>query len=739
MKIRYASVTVSLTALIGSLVTQPAAAQYTPPTRLALKAAPLLRTLPAATPFAEAVAVADLRRSQRADLITTSTSQRVINVPVTNLLSVHLSDGEGGYAAPISYPLPGKGSRAIVVADFNRDNIPDVLVGNGTQVSFGDPLGAVSVGIQVFLGRGDGTLRAPINTASIQEAYHVATGDFNGDGKLDIATTGFPPNIGVFVAFGRGDGSFLPPTNYDRDYSYLNDIKAADVDGNGRLDLIVARQNGDVTVLPGQANGRFGSPRRLVISPTAIVSKVFVGDFNSDNKPDIIAASSFEGTFLLYGRERGAFRNPVKVSSAPVTGVADLNRDGKLDFVGTTGATEILLNTGSETFRVADRFFGQGDGSVIADVDYDGKLDLVRAGIGISVVAGNGNGTFQAATTVFSGLSARSAPYAVTIGDFNSDGQEDFAVANAQESTVSIFLNRGETGFQKIQDFGTGTLPIDLTTADFNGDGKLDLAVVNAFGGSVNVFQGQGNGTFGSPVTLAVGNFPVSIKSGDINRDGKPDLAVANANSNTVSILLNQGSGQFASSTVSVGGFPSGVVLDDFNVDGKLDLAVVNQSDRTVSVAQGRGDGSFESATTIAVGAALSSLTSGDVDGNGKPDIVVTEIDNAAVTVLLNNGMGFVRGQTYRVAPAPDKAFLVRLSDLDEDGILDIVTANDIEISVLIGSGNGEFETARQFFGGSGPIGLAIGDLNGDKRPDIVVANRFQSDVSLIFNTTPAK
>jgi hypothetical protein len=187
-------------------------------------------------------------------------------------------------------------------------------------------------------------------------------------------------------------------------------------------------------------------------------------------------------------------------------------------------------------------------------------------------------------------------PYSVCVGDFNSDGLPDMAVANVLSNTVSVLLGDGVGGFATAGDYAVGTSPDSLDVGDFNGDGRADLAVTNAGTNTVSILLGSSGGGFAAHVGRAVVGTGVTITLGDsiavadFNGDGKLDLATANHSSTTVSILLGNVDGTFTTPADYVVGsgswqsWPSSVAVGDFNGDGKPDLAAANYTADTVSV-----------------------------------------------------------------------------------------------------------------------------------------------------------
>ncbi|MDQ2785921.1 MAG: VCBS repeat-containing protein, partial [Chloroflexota bacterium] len=291
--------------------------------------------------------------------------------------------------------------------------------------------------------------------------------------------------------------------------------------------------------------------------------------------------------------------------------------------------------------------------------------------------------------------------------------------------------------------FAVGALPTSIAVGDFNGDGKPDLAVTNEFSNNVSVLLGVGNGGFtnapGSPIAGSGGS-PDGIAVGDFNGDGNPDLAFANEN-NTVSVLLGSGSRGFFTapgSPFTVGRNATGVALGDFNGDGKLDLAVTNGDDNTVSVLLGNGSGGFTNVpgSPFAVGGTPTYIVVGDFNGDSKPDLAITNATGNTVSVLLGNGSGgFTNapGSPFAVVRFPDR---IAVGDFNGDGKPDLAVThpNDNVVSVLLGNGSGGFTNAPGSpFAVSSPDGIAVGDFNGDGNPDLAVANSTGNTVSVLL------
>ena len=276
----------------------------------------------------------------------------------------------------------------------------------------------------------------------------------------------------------------------------------------------------------------------------------------------------------------------------------------------------------------------------------------------------------------------------------------------------------------------------DVAIADLNGDRKLDLAVSNE-NSSVYVLVNPGDGKFRARRAYRTGPDPAAIAIGDLNADGKPDLVTANLGSvedgKTVSVLLNSGGGAFAlRRDFATGRLPHSVAIGDLNGDGKPDLVTANAE--SVSVLLNSGDGNFVARRDWQTGASTSSVAIGDLNGDGKPDLAITDDEADTVSALLNSGdAGFEARRDFSTDEQPEA---VVIADLSGDSKPDVVTANATgeTVSVLAGTGNGTLRPRRDFRVGASPLSVAVFDLNGDRKPDLATANSDGSTVSVLAN-----
>ena len=320
--------------------------------------------------------------------------------------------------------------------------------------------------------------------------------------------------------------------------------------------------------------------------------------------------------------------------------------------IPSAGKVAILLGSGRGALAPAPVPSVQTGGTkpsavAIADLNGDGRQDLVVANDGsnnVSVLLGDGGGGFSAAAkSPF--LTGEARAVSATIGDFNGDAKTDVAVVNFSSGNVSVMLGDGLGGLARAPGSPTSTNglhPGPAAAGDFNGDGKLDLAVANE-SGNVVVLKGDGTGRLSRAGASPFGLSPTGLGAGDFNADGKLDVAVANA-TGTVTILLGNGTGGLsllpAAAPVNiVGTAPTSLAVADLDFDGRLDIAVANAGSGNVSVLRGDGGGRFGPAPGTPVstgGTSPSALALGEMNGDGKLDLVAVNAGSASVAVLLN-------------------------------------------------------------------------------------------------------
>jgi hypothetical protein len=704
-----------------------------------------------------AVAVGDLRRNGRLDLVVANAGAGTVSVLLASATT------PGTFDPQVPYTV-GTGPMAVVVADFNGDGRLDLAVAN-----------AGSSTVSVLLGNGNGTFQTAVPYTVGASPAGIAVGDFNKDGKLDLVVANSGGTT-VSVLLGNGNGTFQPKADYSVGTAPAA-VAVGDFNGDSWLDLAVANSgSGSVTVLPANplAPGTFSTASRADYGVGASPNSIVAADLNRDGHLDLATANSGTGTVsVLLGNTTtpGVFQPALSFGAgAQPRGLvtADFNEDGALDLAvangGTNNVSVLLGNPAAPGAFLAPAAYTVGTppaALAVADLNRDGMVDLAvadGAAGGVSVLLGSAGdpGTFQPAVNFAAGPSPASA----IVADFNKDGLPDIAVANngSNHSTLAVMLqDPAHPGtFQTPVPYDAGVNPTMMAVADLNGDGMLDLVVADltAPPGNVSVVLGRAAapGQFHPRATYSLPNGAnpsnaSSVAVGDYNRDGRLDLAVADFGNDKVYVMLSDPNapGTYPSPPVpyTVGLHPVALRAGDFDGDGNLDLAVVNFDGNSVTILMGRGNGTFQPYVTYSVGTAPLMVAVGDLNGDGKPDLVVANGSSLSVSVLLGNGDGtFPTPVSYPVGKGPH---WVAIGDLNGDGKLDLVTANTNlqtdTVSVLLANGDGTFRPRTDYPVGHGPSSVAIADLNGDGRPDLVVSNALpppgqtgDSTVSVLFN-----
>ena len=375
---------------------------------------------------------------------------------------------------------------------------------------------------------------------------------------------------------------FAVATNFSASF-YPESVAVGDFNGDGKQDLAVANLFGDASILLGDGTGNFSAPTNFTAGDAPI--SVVVGDFNGDGKQDLAVANyQSENVSILLGDGAGNFSAPTNFTvgngSPRSVAVGDFNGDGKQDLAVVTQFSNnivVLLGDGAGNFS-APTYFGNGaypSSVVVGDFNNDGNQDLAAlTESNVSILYGDGTGNFSASID----FNAGDFPVSVAVGDFNGDGNQDLAVVNSlyPQGSVSILLGDGAGNFSAPTSFATAVFPARVAVGDFNADGRQDLAVANgSFPYVMSILLGDGAGNFSPLTNFAVGNDPESVVVGDFNGDGKQDLATANYFSAGVSVLLrNCAASQLTPTGTTCSQFSSGTAqpLGDaqFRVDSRL-------------------------------------------------------------------------------------------------------------------------------------------------------------------------
>jgi uncharacterized protein (TIGR03437 family) len=588
-----------------------------------------------------------------------------INVTLYNAAGTALSEN--------SYPLPSTSETGLVAWDFNGDGHLDLAV-------LQDPIGSAANGtVALLLGNGDGTFGAATTIATGVPSGSLALADFNGDGKPDLFVYGGLQSV---VLLSQGNGSFSAPVLSGIGPGGVASAVAVDLNGDGKVDVMLTTGD-DVYVYTGNGNGTFNAP---IQSPTGGLPGAFIylgyADFNGDGKIDYLIANGVDSAlYLAFGNGDGTFKAP-QVYAAPANvgpvGIIPLE-DGNtamvmgdsfsdsLEFFFASPAGQIGLPS-VQTLAVAE---GEYQPAVLtADLNGDKKPDLVvTVATGVLVELGNGDGTFASPVA----YATNGIPVATAIVDLNGDGKPDLVTTNP--TGANVFLNNGDGTFRAGAGL-TGNPWTRLAVADFNGDGKPDVAVVDsqttysgATSSTVEILLSNGEGTFAAPLSTTVpGPNEGGFLTGDFNGDGKTDLVLSYTMDGFTPIVAfypGKGDGTFGTpSVLPVVAFTLGA--GDLNRDGKLDLVTANYQTATLDVLLGNGDGTFQAPVTIS-NSDVSSITTADLNGDGNPDLILGDCCGyTEASYMLGNGDGTFGAQTYFLSgPNPNS---IVVGDFDGSG-----------------------------------------------------------------------
>jgi hypothetical protein len=499
-----------------------------------------------------------------------------------------------------------------------------------------------------------------------------------------------------------------------------------------------------------------------------------ISDIDGDKKPDVIVVNSLSNTVSI-------FRN-------------------------TAVSGSITSNSLATKFELATKKTPQA--ITIADIDGDGLNDIAVTNLSdnsVSVFLNNstsGKISFAAPVNLASGT----GPYAITAGDLDGDGKVDLITANSIAGTVSVFKNLsipGKVLFALKVDIATGLTPHGVVTADINGDGLPEILTANFGDGTFSLLQNQSiagiiNSTsFTNHVDLATGNGAESIAVGDVDQNGTPDVVVANTKSNTVSVFSNLSQNFtpiFAGKVdLAADAGPTSVALADLDGDSRPDIVTANSTANTLSVFRnimplgGVPVAVFAPKVIITSANTPSFASVGDLDGDGKPDIVTVKKLNNTLSILRNNpaaqtpvalapivssftpGQGavstsvIVKGNNFNTSVTANIVFMgatqakVNAATSTQLNITVPVSATYQPLSVLnttnhltgyskssfiitFASKNSMSETdlsaAVNFTTSSSPYGVSVGDIDGDGKPDLVISNTGTHTISVFRNTS---
>lgn len=620
-------------------------------------------------------------------------------------------------------------------------------------------------------GDADFTASGLFRAAPVNIIQGFATADFDGDGHLDVASSGvFSADIddtlprALPVQLGDGAGHLGPavlttfPSNTGIEGPLA--VAARDIDGDGVADIATATldlvQSGvpatvvyRLRVLLGQGDGSFTVLKGFTLPGE--VTEVVLADLTGDGDVDLAYATDApegETVWTAEGRGDGTFARPEAVTATQqfggITGLdaVDVDGDGRLDLVYGQGCVIVLLNTGDGfASPICNPLELAPYALEVTDLNEDGIPDVAfgdASGGHIRVALGDGAGHFTTAHT-YSQIAGQVLSVVAT--DVDGDGHRDLLASG------DFSFAGSQTGFAVLRGDGTGGFRLasrwvaggsSLTIGDFTEDGRPDVVSEDAGGHDAAFLTvNAGGGHFRTAqltvatARKAAGQIGSDVQSADVDNDGRDDVVLLAGTA--VIVYLNRGGGAYVRWSAPVISFGSDRILSaalgDLDGDGNLDVALGTLPDRNVAVLLGRGDGSFAKAVTYGngSGAAALSIDVGDVTGDGNLDIVTNTF--TSLSVLPGKGDGTF-GAAKLSGSAQANQTVLHLVDLDDDGDLDSVgaaktgTADNAstQVTTALNNGSGQFgNVATRTIATNLTDGL-VADVTGDGRPDLALA-----------------
>jgi hypothetical protein len=625
----------------------------------------------------------------------------------------------------------------LLAEDLNADGRVD-LVDNGS-----------TAGLHVRYSNADGTFQAPVlvGTASNRPNAFVLV-DVNADGRKDIvATLARTSTSNVFVSLNTGTGFGTAAALLMSGYTPSGVILVGDFTGDTRPDLAVPATSTYIFYFPQTTtDGVFPAAYQGYSSNTLqAATSGRVGDFNKDGRPDFVLATSSQYQVAIHSGASVTVSGHSAMTPGTVgnggtgslTGiasleVADLNADTNLDFLMRTSAgASFVLGTGTSTFGAAATavtFSGTPNGPIIpVDLNGDTMLDLVAGTTGsLYVSLATAQGVWPAPSTRLINA-APTGQFSIAAGQLVGSAAPEVFSANQSSTSVqvSIMVNEGGGQLLGARSSGVSVTSTAAASGDVDGDGDRDLVVTAAIAtggtGTGTVLLGGNNGGFGvgTTVTLRGDEFVLGRLSGD----AFADLAAIIESTTTpgVDVFIGGAGGTFGAPTrVATTSLPTKLVIANLDSDSIADLVVGTTTG--VEWFHGNGDGTFGAAVvTGAAQGTVQALAVGDLNLDGKADLVVNSGTSASLRVYLGYGAGAFQLQPFASYATSASATDVIISDLDRDGRPDVAVATSGGVMLFHGDGNGQLQgrTTQTTMVGR----LAVTDLDSDGFVDLVNVN----------------
>jgi hypothetical protein len=512
-----------------------------------------------------------------------------------------------------------------------------------------------------------------------------------------------------------------PLLDVDRRPSHM---VAADLNGDGLRDLLVANEVDSLTILHRSVDSGFDAGIEVPVSFDP--ERVCVEDLDGDGIVELIYCSKNADSVTVLTLEDGLYTEVVTVST-PVEPAelkaADFNLDGLPDIlVSCVGGNSgwLLVNAGGLEFEPPRQVSVGGASIAVADFNGDGAPDYATIGsFLVAVMVNDGSGGFS----YLSGSQVWGATHAVSAVDLNADGLEDVVVSTS--AGISAALNQGGGILGEAQDVRASFRGDVIATLDLDGDGDADVVAGDTFRGTAMICVNDGNGTLSEPTFRELRATPVAFVASPLVSARINDLGVLCRDTAEVMILRRDGRGgleTFESGPSGTHGFS--LVTADLDLDGDMDL--VTDSSNAAKVLENDGRGGFSVASQLPSARGINSFAVEDVDGDGLPDLVTNSAHDDLVQVFLNGGALDLWNRFD--LPAPTEAREVAASREAASQSCKIFATDWASVTVWSIGGAGGVEGPWRYAQGSGPgIPLATGDFNGDGRVDLATRTGLSS------------
>ena len=733
----------------------------------------------------------------------------------------------------------GQSPYSVSIGDLDSDGKPDLAVANNSSNTASvfkntSTSGGVSFAASVDFNAGGG----PVS---------ISIGDMDSDGKLDLAVANNSSNnvsvLRNITAPGViNSGSFAAKVDFPAGANPLS-VSIGDIDGDGTPDLAVANFTGNtVSVLRNSSSpGTVNFAAKVDFATGGQASYVSICDIDGDSKPEVTSTNYNNATLSVLRNisTPASLQSSLSGNGNPITNgsvtpsLTNFTDFGNVNLIENLTRTYSFQNTSSDSLSVDSIKMSGADpssftpgfitpaGKIAPGASKTFSVTYVLSALGLKNATVNIYSNINSGTVCLiqqtytfaikanqisspldiTSFSPQSGPAGTTVtirgSGFNTTPSSNIvlfgaALASVTASTdTSLTVNAPSggnyqyisatnlgsnlTGYSSIPfnvtfpgvcktnfagsvGFSTGSTAYSVCIGDLDGDGKSDLAVANFGSNTVSIFRNTsttGGVSFAAKVDFSTGSSPKFVSFGEIDGDGKPDLIVANSGSNTVSVFRNTStsgvinSGSFAARVdFGTGASPWSVSVGDINGDGKPDLAVVNRVGVSVSVFRNTstsGVVSFMSKVDYGTGSSPYSVSIGDLDGDGKPDMTVANSGSNSVSVFQNTsvslGVSFAARVDFNAGSSPVS---VSIGDIDGDSKPDLAVANNSgsNVSVFLNTSTpgiidaGSFAARVDFAAGGAPQIVSIGDFDGNGIPDLAVANFTGGSVSVLRNTS---